>query len=128
MGISHIFEARQRKDGMNESDTIALLERIVETIAKGTEIRRGERNGSDQAVIELEGIEAVLVRNKGSNTWLLNGWEVNPVATKAANDALGATRRSADSSDRTVGAGFDENNTPEPRFSQDGQIQTVGNK
>ncbi len=42
MGISHILEARQRKDGLSESETIKLLHNIVEVIARGEESRRFE--------------------------------------------------------------------------------------
>lgn len=49
--------------------------------------------------------EAVLVRNKGSNTWLLNGWGVPPGANVPANDSTPATPGAADSSDGAGGAG-----------------------
>ena len=106
MGIAHIIEARMRKDGMAETQSIHLLENLVETIARGKEIRRAERNDSTRAVIAMGNNEAVLVKQTGSNAWMVSGWEVKPDAMSAANDTDKATLRSADSSDRTDGAGF----------------------
>ncbi|MFU8927750.1 GNAT family N-acetyltransferase [Acinetobacter puyangensis] len=105
MGLSHIIESRMRKDGLSESESIQLLQSIVETIARGSEIRRFKRNGTTQAVLALKDIEAVLVKSKGSNTWLLSGWERRPDANVAANDTHDATHSKADSSDLEVGAG-----------------------
>ena len=82
-----------------------LLGGLVQTIANGRELRRAEIGGAIRAVIELKNIQAVLVRNPGSNTWLLTGWELKPDVTNAANDATGTTHPMADSSDHTAGAG-----------------------
>lgn len=105
MGISHIIEARMRKDGLTESEGVQLLQSLVETVAKGSEVRRFERNGTTQAVVGLKDIEAVLIKSKGSNTWLLSGWERVPDANVAANDTNVATHLKADSSDLEAGAG-----------------------
>lgn len=105
MGVSHILESRMRKDGLTESETLKLLQSLVETIAKGSEVRRFERNGTTQAVVGLKDIEAVLIKDRGSNTWLLSGWERKPDANVAANDTYEATHSKADSSDLRVGAG-----------------------
>jgi hypothetical protein len=104
-GIAHILKARHRKDGLLEGRAQRLLEGLVETIANGRELRRAEIGGATRAVIEWKNMQAVLVRNPGSNTWLLTGWELKPGATNAANDATGTTHRMADSSDHTAGAG-----------------------
>ncbi|BBL74201.1 PLxRFG domain-containing protein [Methylomagnum ishizawai] len=107
MGLAHILEARGRKDGMAEAEALRLFDHLIETIAAGTEIRRNETGGSIRAVIAKGGYEAVLVRNRGSNAWVLSGWRVNPGASVEANDTDGATHIAADSSDRNMGAGFD---------------------
>jgi hypothetical protein len=70
-----------------------------------------------QEAIRHENYEAVLVKAKGSNTWLMNGWEVRPVASKVANETTGATQTSADSSDGSLGAG---RAVSLPRFSRQG--------
>jgi phage-Barnase-EndoU-ColicinE5/D-RelE like nuclease1 len=68
MGISHILEARQRKDGMSEAEVTHLLGRIVRTIAQGAEIRRVEVGNIERVVVAHDGIEAVLTKRAGSNS------------------------------------------------------------
>ena len=101
----------------------ALPEEVKSSIAnnygKDTKAKGVVHNGSIRAVIAHGNIEAVLVKNAGNNTWLLNGWEIKPVASDAANDTSGATLTQADSSDLNVGAGLGDNNAPDIRFSQD---------
>lgn len=107
MGISHILEARQRKDGMTEPQVIRLLEGIVDTIASGQELRRNETGGVERVVVERNGIEATLVKSKGSNAWLLSGWEVkNPDELSAANVATEPTLVEPTTSRFNKGAGF----------------------
>lgn len=75
-GIAHIIEARQRKDGLTEKETIALLDRIVETIARGSEVKRREFDGHQRVDLGYNGVLATLVKNPGSNSWLLTGFEI----------------------------------------------------
>lgn len=75
-GIAHIIEARQRKDGLTEKQTVALLDRIVETIARGSEVKRREFNGHQRVDLGYNGVLATLVKNPGSNAWLLTGFEI----------------------------------------------------
>lgn len=107
MGISHILEVRQRKDGMTEPEVIALLEGIVSTIASGKQLRRNETGGVERVVVEGNGIEATLVKSSGSNAWLLSGWEVkNPDELSAANVATEPTLVEPTTSRFNKGAGF----------------------
>lgn len=108
MGLAHIIEARMRKDGMSPQEADALLDRIVEVIARGSEIRRIEYRGSENVTVGLGDAEAVLVRNPGSNAWVLNGWKVNPDAARAGNVAPGATHAATTTPRGGMGAGFDE--------------------
>lgn len=118
-GLQHILVRRVGADGMTESEAIRFLsDRIVPTIAQGRELRRQEYGGSVRAVIEHDGAEAVLVKNRGSNSWVLSGWEVSPGASKAANDTKDTTHRTADSSDGPVGAGDDNSLSQPGRFSR----------
>lgn len=75
-GIAHIIEARQRKDGLTEKQTVAILDRIVETIARGSEVKRREFNGHQRVDLGYNGVLATLVKNPGSNAWLLTGFEI----------------------------------------------------
>lgn len=105
-GIQHVFRQRMLKDGMTHDEVMQLLTNdIIEAIAKGKEIRRQEYRGSVRAVIQHGTAEVVLVKNKGSNAWVLSGWRTSPDAIKAANDTKTATHSPAYSSDEVEGAG-----------------------
>lgn len=74
-GISHILEARIRKDGYSAVQAHALAYRMVTTIARGGVIRQFQHSPSTQTIIEYQGYEATLIRTIG-NEWLLSGWKV----------------------------------------------------
>ncbi|MFZ7164580.1 LPD38 domain-containing protein [Avibacterium avium] len=79
-GISHIIEARMRKDGMGyEQATRMLTQDIVDTIARGTVAGRWVRNNGDSESVQIDynGHRAGLIRNKGSNAWLLTAFELH---------------------------------------------------
>ena len=77
-GVSHILEARQRKDGHSPLSANALALRLVQVIAKGKVIRNfNDANGdTSNKTIEWQGLEAILVKEPSLNEWLLTGWEV----------------------------------------------------
>lgn len=107
MGISHIQEARQRKDGMTDDQALRLLQSIVDAIASGTETRRNEVAGSVTVSVEKNGVEAILTRRSGSNTWLVSGWnQKNPDAGAAGSVAGTATSSTSTTAQRGEGAGF----------------------
>lgn len=86
-GISHIIEARMRKDGMSyEQVTKMLTDNIVETIAKGSIAGHWIRNDgkSESIQIDYNGYRAGLIRNKGSNAWLLTAFELYPADVDSA--------------------------------------------
>ncbi|MDO5504807.1 MAG: JAB domain-containing protein [Pseudoxanthomonas suwonensis] len=111
-GIEHILEARQRKDGMSEAEVSRLLDNIIHAIASGREIRRDAIANAETVVVSYSGVEAVLTRRDGSNTWLLSGWNTNepsrangagsvaPAATAARPTT--AQPRGGEGSERTV--------------------------
>lgn len=79
-GIAHIFEARQRKDGLNEQQVSKMLvNNIVETIAKGTvENKTPSRLFLEyKAPNEVNGHKVILTKGKGSNSWILTGYELD---------------------------------------------------
>ena len=85
-GIAHIIEARMRKDGMSyEQATKMLTEDIVKTIAKGFTAGHWVRNDgkSESVQIDYAGYRAGLIRNKGSNAWLLTAFELYPADVKS---------------------------------------------
>ena len=105
-GLSHILEARKRKDGLNDSQIRTLLDDVVETIAKGKEAARYEAAGSIRVVISLSGVEAQLVKNPGSNSWLLTGFYRESGDHRVGSPTTASTSPSPTGS-RHVGGGAD---------------------
>lgn len=78
MGLAHIIESRMRKDGMSYQDVAEMLTmQITDTIAKGGSSRIYSNGKSESMFIEHNGYRATLVRNKGSNGWLMNAFELH---------------------------------------------------
>lgn len=78
MGLAHIIESRMRKDGMSYQDLAEMLTmQITDTIAKGGSSRIYSNGKSESMFIEHNGYRATLVRNKGSNGWLMNAFELH---------------------------------------------------
>jgi len=105
-GIAHILEQRQSQDGMSRKDAERLLtDRLVQTIASGTEAQRIESGGSVNLRLQHNGDMAILVKNPGSNSWLLTGFEIKPSGgTGTGFDASGPTRQAPTPTQRRTGA------------------------
>ena len=87
-GISHIIEARMRKDKMSYADVVKMLTQdVVSTIAKGSVIREITRETTQRLTITHANIIIHLIKNAGSNAWLLSGYEDNQMV----NQSGGAT-------------------------------------
>jgi hypothetical protein len=107
MGLSHIIEARRRKDGLSANDIVLLLTKLVDTIASGQEIRRNDHAEVITVVVEKDGVEAILTKRIGSNAWVVNGWNVkNPDAITAGSVAGDATSSKPTTAQLGEGAGF----------------------
>ena len=97
MGLVHIIEARMRKDKMTRQEVVKMLtESTVETIAQGTTSRIYEStNGKSQSVfVEWDGVRVTLVRNKGSNAWLMNAFELHSDGVTGKSKDYSATTQS----------------------------------
>ena len=102
-GVAHILHRRQAADGMSQSQATQFLDKAIAAIAKGQEMRRTQAgNGALRVQIEYDGAEVALVRQPGSNAWMLTAFEVRPdaagrVATPSAatGDAPIRSRRIA---------------------------------
>ena len=84
-GIAHILAKHVPESGAQ------LLDRIVETIAKGNVIQEKTAGGSTQSrlVLEHNGYVALLSMNDESGGWLLSGWETYDNMKKRASSANG---------------------------------------
>ena len=138
MGISHIIEARQRKDGMSRDDVVKMLTQdIVEAIGEGSVSERYELKGHINLKIDHNGHRATLTKSKGSNAWMVTAFELyedanskdygKPIPTghqsySARTDA-GASYVAAGSDRAATATGLDEqgSNTALERAQPDGR-------
>ncbi len=112
MGLSHVIEARMRKDGMSYDDVMQLMPRLVEAVAKGSEIRSYEFKGSKNLTVGYDDVEVILIKNKGSNSWVMNGWEVYaPDAVSVGNVTTNPTLSKSTTTQLEQGADAQENTT-----------------
>lgn len=123
MGLTHIIEARQRKDGMSEPQVMRLLDRIVGAIAKGQNIAEPVRFGQVMRVgIRHNGTIVWLTKRDGTNAWLVTGYEENPDGANAGRATYAPTHTAASLTRDSVGAGNatlpDSVDEGKPRFSR----------
>lgn len=122
MGLAHIIESRMRKDGMSYQDVAEMLTmQITDTIAKGGSSRIYSNGKSESMFIEHNGYRATLVRNKGSNGWLMNAFELHQSGdTGKSNDSKVPTHDQTTRHRSEVGAPDVLNNsTPNADANQD---------
>lgn len=105
MGLVHILEARQRKDGLTEQESVSFLSDVVDAIALGSEFDRKEVAQSTRVGVEHDKTIVWLTKNKGTNAWIVTGYEKVPsdaVAGRATTaPTLGAASRTRDSKEGT---------------------------
>lgn len=122
MGLAHIIESRMRKDGMSYQDVAEMLTmQITDTIAKGGSSMIYSNGKSESMFIEHNGYRATLVRNKGSNGWLMNAFELHQGGdTGKSNDSKVPTHDQTTRHRSEVGAPDVLNNsTPNADTNQD---------
>lgn len=88
-GISHIIEARMRKDKMSYDEVVEMLtQNIVDTIAQGsTTAAYTSSNGVNNIKITHKGYFAALRKAKGSNAWVITAFEM--FENKKSDDGQG---------------------------------------
>jgi len=105
-GIEHIIKRRMESDEMSLADVQRMLvDKVVETIASGEEVRRAESGLAMRLVLNHKGNEAVLVKRKGANGWLLTAYEKVPGASAGGATRSSATQSIATRSRNGLGAG-----------------------
>ena len=125
MGLSHILEARQRKDGMTQAQSDALMSDIVQAIASGEEFSRNDGAASTRIGVEYNKTIVWLVKNAGSNGWVVTGYEKNPDGADAGRATSAPTSAIASLTRDGRVAGFAEivaqnkpDGNPDIRFSR----------
>lgn len=109
-GIAHLIDGRMRKDGLTQGQAEQVAARMVGVIARGEEAYRTEVGDSVNVGIKHDGATAILVKKKGSNGWVLTGWEDEkaPDATEVGSDTGGATLERPTLTRPSEGAGAEE--------------------
>lgn len=112
MGISHIIEARMRKDGMSYDEVVEMLvTTTVETIAKGSVFARFEQGGATKLQLVLDNHLVNLVKNKGSNAWVITAFEMFEDGTGKGYGKTSPTHNQSYSARTDVGASNETNIT-----------------
>lgn len=90
-GVSHIIEARMRKDNLSYAEAVAFLtQQVPDIIANGRIERDYEISGTRAiAIIRTDGSEVHLIKKGSDNAWLLTGFE--PKENQQMNQSRGAT-------------------------------------
>lgn len=77
-GISHIIEARMRKNQLSYDEVISMLNNeIVNAISQGVVTDRVEENNEIKLKLDNNGFRAVLLKEQENNAWLLTGFELS---------------------------------------------------
>ena len=104
-GLSHIVEARMRKDGLTEGEAINMLGEMVRAIAAGTETKRQEEAGTVAVKVQHDGYMVALVKNPGANAWVITAFEIGPDARPAGYATAAPTQTTASLARDGLGAG-----------------------
>lgn len=104
-GLSHIVEARMRKDGLTEKEAIGVLSEMVRAIAAGGETKRRQVGRSVSATFEHDGYRVALVKTHGANAWVVTAFEIGPDARPAGYATAAPTQTAASLSRDGMGAG-----------------------
>lgn len=107
-GIAHLLDRRMSSDGLSEGQAQQLAHRMVDVIARGTEVARTEIGGATNVRISDDGATAVLLRQKGANAWMLTGFadRKTPGEVSAGRDAADPTRAGSTLTRSSMGAGI----------------------
>lgn len=105
-GISHIIEARIRKDKMSYDEVVEMLtHNIVETIAQGnTADAYNSSNGVKNIKITHKGYFVALRKAEGSNAWVITAFETFEDGTGKGDGKTSPTHNQSYSARTDVGA------------------------
>lgn len=105
-GISHIIEARIRKDKMSYDEVVEMLtHNIVETIAQGsTADAYNSSNGVKNIKITHKGYFVALRKAEGSNAWVITAFEIFEDGTGKGDGKTSPTHNQSYSARTDVGA------------------------
>ncbi|WP_299202596.1 LPD38 domain-containing protein [uncultured Amphritea sp.] len=76
-GVSHILEARMRKDGLTEAEAIAVADEVAVALVLGDIVNQSNINGTQKTSVSNGRYTAWLIKEPQTNHWLLTGWKEN---------------------------------------------------
>ena len=106
-GISHIIEARMRKDKMSYADVVKMLTQdVVSTIALGETYKQFySADGKNTSLkIRHKGYETNLIKRIGSNAWIITAYELFEDGTGKGDGKTSPTHNQSYSARTDVGA------------------------
>ena len=106
-GISHIIEARMRKDKMSYADVVKMLTQdVVNTIALGETYKQFySADGKNTSLkIRHKGYETNLIKRIGSNAWIITAYELFEDGTGKGDGKTSPTHNQSYSARTDVGA------------------------
>lgn len=116
MGISHIIEARMRKDGMSYDEVVEMLTNgIVEAIAKGEVMREIAREKTQRLTVLHDKTIIHLIKQAGSNAWLFSGYEENQMVNQSRGATTSDLRTNSPILSRTDVGASDETNVSQSK-------------
>jgi hypothetical protein len=122
-GLSHIVEARMRKDGLSEKQAIGVMNELVRTIASGEEFDRKVVSDVIRVGLRHDGYIAWLTKQPGGNGWVVTGYEeIDPGRTDAGRATSAPTTSAASRTRDGEGAGPSANM---PRLSRNSNAQSA---
>ncbi len=92
MGLIHVLEARQRKDGLSDQDAIKSLSKVMTAIASGEEVARNNFAGAVSAKVERAGYRVALTKNPGSNAWVVTAFGLSQTHERSGFDTRPSTQ------------------------------------
>ncbi|WP_395146957.1 PLxRFG domain-containing protein [Moraxella atlantae] len=119
-GLSHIIEARMRKNDMSYNEVTKLFTKdIVETIAKGETVDVKSTNDEIKIKVDLNGNRVVLLKEKGSNSWMVTAFELSKDDSGKVHGKTTSTEHQSYSA--RTDAGALDNNSINPTNQDDKQ-------
>lgn len=105
LGISHILEARMRKDGLTREQAESLAFEMVRVIAAGIETKRDTVGSVVRIGYEHDGKIVWLTGRSGGNAFAVTGYEIEPDAQPAGRATALPTQTAASRTRDGMGAG-----------------------
>ncbi|WP_411350591.1 hypothetical protein [Moraxella lincolnii] len=100
-GISHIIEARMRKDKMSYADVVKMLTQdVMNIIAKGSTYLATE----NMVQLRHDGYEVMMKKSTGSNAWIITAYELFEDGTGKGDGKTSPTHNQSYSARTDVGA------------------------